>query len=182
VHQAEARRILTTLRDELVEAEAAVVAAEKRVSALTKLINGYVELFPDLGEDASIGDAGSDGRPRGVEAVRRVMMESPGKWFTVKLMTSELRSREWLPESANPESAVRTSLTRAFESSDDIQKDRGKQTGQVTFSFRPADRTRSWGDGASDSADVSPESYTSPRPALAFGAAVDDRRLERDAP
>lgn len=150
----EAAKILTTLQHELTQ-------ADQRVAALNKLIEGYRELFPDLEADDSPGEVVADDpdRPRGVEAVVRVLQESPGKWFTVRLMTKELEQRQWLPTSADPESAVRAALARAHAGDEvHIDKGRGKKTGQITYRYAPA---------GSREAHAQPEHEEAERPRLA---------------
>lgn len=140
----EAERTLETLRRELAEAKEAVGAAMKRMSALRKLIEGYEELFPELTDtvlqpatlDAADHARLLDGRPRGQEAVRQVMKESVGKWWTVTSLVKELQTRGWLPESEVPSSAVRTAVERLVVTDPNVHKDKGS-TGAVTYSFRP---------------------------------------------
>lgn len=135
MERTEAERTLATLRDE-------VTATERRLGALRKLVEGYLELFPDLADSAAASAAAAaesqpDGRPKGQEAIRRVLMESPGKWFTVPYMLEELRRRDWLPDTDEPGNAIRASLTRVV--ADPVfQKSRGAKTGAVTFAYKPA--------------------------------------------
>ncbi len=134
MERTEAERTLASLRGE-------VVATERRLAALGKLVEGYIELFPDLADSqvavpSSPEWAEPDNRPKGQEAVRRVMMESPGQWFTVPYMLAELRRRDWLPESDEPGNAVRASLTRLVVDPQ-FQKGRGAKTGAVTFAYKP---------------------------------------------
>ncbi len=141
----EARRTLESLRDE-------VAATEKRLAALQKLVEGYLELFPELTDDAPTNSAAAatneTNRPKGQEAVRQVMMESPGKWFTVPLMLEELRKRGWLPETDEPGPAVRASLTRTL-ADPRFRKGRGQKTGAVTYTYKPSHAYRSDGDATS---------------------------------
>ena len=130
--RAQAKQILATLTEEL-------TAVERRAGSLRKLIEGYTELFPDLIEDVEDRPAPTDrsDRPRGMDAVMRVFKDAQGKWFTVRLMTMELQRRGWEPDSDDPESAVRTTLARAYSLDPErIHKGRGQKTGQVTYAYR----------------------------------------------
>src|SRR4051812_6304741 len=111
----EAAVAVKRLRAELVEAHNDLEAARRRMSGLSKLIEGYVELFPSLAPREAVlrqEPLPEPGRqrvtpadqpaPKGQEAVLAVMMEHPGKWYTVPAMTRELESRGWTPESPNP--------------------------------------------------------------------------------
>lgn len=134
----EANRILSGLREELGDVRTAMLAAQRRAHSLTKLIEGYVELFPELAEPQEVADVdANDGdKPRGQEAVLAVMKESPGKWFTVPSMTRELAQRGWQPATDNPANATRAALDRLVSAPGQVRKDRGA-TGSVTYSYRP---------------------------------------------
>lgn len=197
--EAQAKEILTSLLTEYQETRTKLATLQQRMSGLKKVIEGYVELFPDLSvqvqdlvgfprpedeaERAAMlrrsrlrreqmmdlerepasgqrrlevypppegglasaptvtasrqGVPDSDDRPRGQEAVVRVMQESVGKWWPVGLVTEELSKRGWLPESDNPANAVRAALDRLVAIEDSgFRKDRGK-SGAVTYSYRP---------------------------------------------
>lgn len=135
MHESEARRILNSLRSEFEQERAAEEAAKRRAAALQKLIDGYIELFPGLADHAPPPASFNheEERPRGQEAVRRVMRQSPGKWFTVKLMAGELQRRGWLPDSEQPINAVRTALDRLAEADPHVGKGMGEKTRSVTF-------------------------------------------------
>ncbi len=139
------RQIVGDLRSELADAKADRLEADRRVRALTKLIEGYVDLFPSVAKptDAPAIVGGGDieidedkDRPRGQEAVRQVMEGSPGKWWTVGAMVWELDHRGWLPDSGTPANAVRTAMDRVVVSEAAVKKDRGK-SGAVVYSYRP---------------------------------------------
>ncbi|MCA1702848.1 MAG: hypothetical protein LC808_06080 [Actinobacteria bacterium] len=146
----EAERILASLRVELDTTEATVRSATQRAGALRKLIEGYVELFPDLATDSTVSPASveaessvgqptlvqRDPRPRGQEAIRQVMQKAVGKWWTVSSLVRELEQRGWLPDSEIPASAVRTAVERLVSTDPNVHKDKGR-TGAVTYSFRP---------------------------------------------
>jgi hypothetical protein len=125
----------------------------KRRDVLNNLIRGYIQLFPEFRDLANservVPGAGVeevtisgravgtvDDRPRGQEAVRRVMVDSPGKWWTVGAMVKELEHRDWLPDTEAPAPAVRTSMERLAASPHyAITKDKGK-SGAVTYRYR----------------------------------------------
>jgi hypothetical protein len=127
-------------REMLAMLTADLAGVERRGNALKKLIEGLTDLYPELIED--VGDKPADAgiakdRLRGMDAVLRVLRETQGKWFTVKLMTNELQRHGWEPDSEDPESVVRTTLARAHRMHPDrIHKGRGEKTGQVTYAYR----------------------------------------------
>jgi hypothetical protein len=126
MESSEAKNMLGTLRVEL-------VATERRCDALRKIIDGIVELFPDI--DEPTGAQAPGGTVKTPEAVRRILMETPRKWFTVKAMMRELEERDLVPESDNPLAVVRTALTRIV-TEPGFRKDTGS-TGAITYSYRP---------------------------------------------
>jgi hypothetical protein len=126
--------------------------AQQTIQALTRVMDGYAMLYPDLRETEA--DAGqqrllvgsaiakattSTSNPRGQEAVLTVMKEdgfANHRW-TIADMTEELNRRGWPPESENPENAVRAALNRLakIEGSGVVRlrtKDRG-----LIFRYRP---------------------------------------------
>jgi hypothetical protein len=101
----------------------------RKAGGLKKLMDGYLELFPQLKEllVASLDEVvpAPDGRPKGADAVRSILQEHSGIWFLVSELVDELRDRGWLPESDNPASAVRAALERLISTEDsDIYKGR----------------------------------------------------------
>jgi len=145
MERSEVERTLASLHSE-------VTATERRLGALHKLVEGYLELFPDLSDTTdtatdSAEELKPDDRPKGQEAVRRVLMASPGKWFTVPYMLEELRRHNWLPDTDEPGNAIRASLTRVV-ADPAFQKSRGLKTGAVTFAYTP----HATGSAATDSA------------------------------
>jgi hypothetical protein len=124
--EATAKRAVDDLRME-------IARGEKRLAAQRKLVAGYLELYPSLATEEA-------GVPKGQEAVRRVLTEAPGKWFTVAQVVDELTNRGWTPESDDPANAVRSALARV-ETSDPfhIQKrtsGRGAGAG-VVYRYSP---------------------------------------------
>lgn len=59
----------------------------------------------------------SDGVPPvGSEAVERLLVENPGRWFGVRELTARQIERGWTPKSADPVSAVRAAANRLVAS------------------------------------------------------------------
>jgi hypothetical protein len=106
------RQLLEQLRD----ARTAVEESKRRAIGIRKVIDGLVEMFP-AAEDVLPDDFddGKPPRPRGAEAVLRVIAEKPGSWYTVTAVVRMLHERGWMPESANPGNAVRSALERLVE-------------------------------------------------------------------
>ena len=148
----ESRAQFESILAEYRKLQAELAAGHKRQDVLYKLLRGYMDLFPEFqdlmapahrsstksGEQAPpLGRPPSMVVPRGQEAVRRVLEDAPGRWFTVTGMVDELRARSWLPETGAPAPAVRTALERLASQDDSpIRKDKGKKTGAVTYCLR----------------------------------------------
>jgi len=112
----------------------------RRREVLKKMLDGYIELFPELKQltrsnsDESPPSATVD-RPRGQEAVRRVLVESADHWWTIGEMVAELKRRDWLPDSDNPASAVRTAMERLAGSDQGVRKGVSKSDGYIAFRY-----------------------------------------------
>ena len=143
MEQSEARKILLQLRRELTETQAVVEAAQRRTAALNKIVDGYIELFPELATlPAEMETSGGhsklveiSGKPRGQDAVQRIMasIEYKGRYWTVSAMVHEMEQRDWLPESkGDPANAVRTALDRLAERDERVHKGRGS-TGTIVW-------------------------------------------------
>jgi hypothetical protein len=142
MEQTEAREILHRLRAELVEARGVVEAAQRRVAVLDRLVEGYIELFPELAETPAghtddahsiVSEVGTT--PRGQDAVLRIMesIETKGRYWTVTAMTHEMDTRGWLPKSkGDPANAVRVALDRLAEREQRVHKGRGS-TGTLVW-------------------------------------------------
>jgi hypothetical protein len=154
---AQAEEQVKTIGSQLVVAQMQVETLTRTVAGLRKILDAYVEMFPELlpfveGMTQGISPADDeDGRPRGAEAVRLILQESPNEWFRVSELVGLLRDRGWLPESENPANAVRTALERLVSSIDESDVVRGKYTtgprsGAVVYKYDPdRDRTEKTG-------------------------------------
>jgi hypothetical protein len=116
LNEQRATEFVRELLNQLVEARGAVEQFERRAAGVRRIISGLVEMFPAL-EDLLPEDIDPDEgtRPRGMEAIRRVLDEKRGDWFAVGGVVHLLKGEGWLPESSNPANAVRTALERAVE-------------------------------------------------------------------
>jgi hypothetical protein len=141
MNEQSAREILVSLRGELEESRRVAAAAQKRTAAIEKLVEGYIELFPGLADETAdiprerkATVTLSPSRPKGQEAVLRVMAEpmNRGKFWTVAKMTDELHRREWSPDSDNPASAVRTAMIRVEQANPRVIKGSGA-TGTIVY-------------------------------------------------
>lgn len=118
--------------------------AGRRARGLTLVIRGYVEMFPGLRElvgpmkdSWSVPTVAVEETPRGADAVRLVMQESPDRWWLVSELVAELKGRDWLPESDNPANAIRTALERLLNSeSSDVRKERWNDN-KVRYAYVP---------------------------------------------
>jgi hypothetical protein len=140
----EAELLICRLVGELREQRLLAEKASRQAAALNKIIAGYLEMFPALGslvdDDALLHlEYTDDDAPKGAEAVRIILQESPDQWFYVSRLVQELRERGWLPDSDNPANAVRTALERLINTSDsDVKKGRDSNN-RVVYSYRPDD-------------------------------------------
>jgi hypothetical protein len=140
--EAQAIELVTELLAQLAQGRIAIEDAERRVAGTRKMIEGLVEMFP-AAEDLLPDDLDDDEepRPRGTEAVRRVLADRVGDWYAVPQIVDMLNRRDWLPVSSNASNAVRTALERAVEAGV-LKKSRAAAggpvpVGTVIYSFPP---------------------------------------------
>jgi hypothetical protein len=133
-----ATELVTQLLGQLLEARETVEQFERRAAGIRRMISGLVEMFPAL-EDLLPEDIDPEDepRPRGTDAVRRVLSDDAGKWYGVTGVVHLLEQRGWVPESSNPSNAVRTALERAVEAGY-VKKGRSTEGG-VIYSVNPYD-------------------------------------------
>lgn len=130
MNEDEAREIVRGLRSELAAARETVVAARRRADALTKVVEGYLELFPNLAESIrrqgpqapsetpAAAPAPKDDQapsettdyPRGQDAVLRILKadEFRGRYWTINQIADELYQRGWPPRARSGEALDRT--------------------------------------------------------------------------
>ena len=87
-----AEELVIQLVVELTQARVAVDEHQRRAIGIRKMIDGLVEMFPAT-EDLLPEDLDDDEepRPRGAEAVRRVLVDRPTDWLTVPMVVDLLR-------------------------------------------------------------------------------------------
>jgi hypothetical protein len=134
LNQDDAKGLVAQLLAQLAEAREAVERSERRATGIRKMVDGLVEMFPAL-EDLLPEDLDNDEepRPRGAEAVRRVLADRQGDWFTVTHIVGLLDKQNWMPNSSNPANAVRTALERLVDTGG-IEKNRST-TGAVIYRY-----------------------------------------------
>ncbi len=138
------RLIVGQLTDELSQVRTMLVEGRRRAAAISKVVAGYVEMFPELGQLVEEGSllirperAAEPETPKGAEAVRIVLQSRPTYWWYISELVDELRGRGWLPESDNPANAVRTACERLLNTDgSDVHKGRGS-SGKIAYSYRP---------------------------------------------
>ena len=99
---------------------------------------------PQLGGDAVASsdstivapqpEASDEVPPVGAEAVERLLVENPGRWFGVRELTARQIERRWTPKSADPVSAVRAAANRLVASKPNLfvrEQGRYRYQGQV---------------------------------------------------
>lgn len=111
-----AKGLVVELLTQLEDSRQAVERSQRQAVGIRKMIDGLVEMFPAL-EDLLPEDLDDeeDPRPRGAEAVRRILADRKGNWFAVPAIVDILDRNNWMPESSNPANAVRTALERLVE-------------------------------------------------------------------
>ncbi len=124
LNEKQAEELGRELLAQLLDTRNAVERLQRREVGIRKVLDGVIEMFPAV-EDLLPEDLDDDNepRPRGAEAVRRVLAGDPDTWYTVTAVVGALRMREWLPNSSNPSNAVRTALERLVDSKK-VRKDR----------------------------------------------------------
>jgi hypothetical protein len=101
---------------QLTAAEDAVEVAERRAAGIKKLIEAVVEMFPEAEDELPEEfDGIEQPRPRGAEAVKRLLENFRGQYFSVAELVRELDRVGWLPKSSTPANAVRTAAERLVE-------------------------------------------------------------------
>lgn len=122
-----ARETVEQLLIQLDHTRRAVELQQRRAAGIRKLIDGLVEMVPAL-EDLLPEDLDDDEepRPRGAEAVRRILVDKAGVWCAVAGVVDMLDRKGWTPQSTNPANAVRTALERLVEAKT-IEKSRSTE-------------------------------------------------------
>jgi hypothetical protein len=134
----QARELIDQLDREINEGQRVAAEALTRAEGALKAREGILAMFPKLLSPPDGADDPADDRPRGQDAVRRIMEDAPGKWWTVTGLLAELHAREWMPESDSPANAVRVAVERVVTGDPDrFYKAKGEKTGATTYSFRP---------------------------------------------
>lgn len=134
--ESEAATLALRLLSQFEEAREVTRASERRAAGIRKMIYGLVEMFPAI-EDLLPEDLDDEDRPRprGAEAVLRVLEDDAGTWFTVSSVVAMLSRKGWLPDSSNPPNAVRTALERLVDRKA-ISKSRSTDE-NVIYSVKP---------------------------------------------
>lgn len=160
MNQDEAAEFLRGLRRELITSRQSLEAAQRRIAALQKTMEGLAELFPgltvkprlvrapvvpdDVSTEATEETPDAD-YPRGQDAVARILSadEFRGRYWTIAQVTEELANRGWPPRSRSGEplsaghatNAVRSSLARLAESDRHVERGVGRH-GNLVYYYR----------------------------------------------
>lgn len=117
-------RLIKVLEAEKVVVARDLDALQRRDSALTRAISGLVDLRDDdAGPPSRAPATPNPTTPRGIEAIKRVLVEASEPMDTRKI-TEELARRGWAPRSGNPANATSSNASRAFESVPEIRRER----------------------------------------------------------
>ncbi|HVL03399.1 MAG TPA: hypothetical protein VM386_03065 [Acidimicrobiales bacterium] len=146
VTEAGSAELLKKLLSHLTGVREQLDAYERRAAGLRKMIAGVVEMYPAL-EDLLPEDLDADDepRPRGAEAVRRVLADNSENWFTVLAMAYQLNQRGWDPDSSKPANAIRTALERLVERKE-AEKARSTDGAVIYRHVKPSPPTYDYGD------------------------------------
>jgi hypothetical protein len=141
-----AQKLLAQLEGEAAKVE----AGERRMAGIRKWIDGLVEMYPavedELPEDF---DDAEQPRPRGAQAALRVLMDRPGKAYSVSNIVETLDQYGWAPQSSNPANAVRTALERLVKDGKVWKGKSSRGTGEVIYGY-PDPNTKKPATAASD--------------------------------
>lgn len=112
-------------------------AAKGAIEAL----NGLFEMFPELKREFDRVEADENNEPpRGQEAVRRTLMDFPGRWWTATSLVDELHSRGWQPKSRDPANAVHVAAERVVSGDPShFRKATGDKIGGAIYAYWPFD-------------------------------------------
>src|SRR5438128_1511038 len=112
MQEEEAREQVRRLAADWFYQRATASEAAQQADALQRIIAGYLQVFPHLQEEVDKVTSGQEApllrsdAPRGAEAVRLVLQETPDEVWLVSELLAELRRRDWLPDSENPANAI----------------------------------------------------------------------------
>jgi hypothetical protein len=137
----QAAEIATQLAEALEDAASIIEQQSRRAKGAVAALNGLFEMFPELkqGLDQTTADEPDDGTPRGQEAVKRVLADSPGRGWTVSGLVEELYHRGWQPNSRDPANAVRVALERVVASDPAQFRKESGDIGGTLYSYWPFD-------------------------------------------
>lgn len=169
-------RMLQQLQGELSGAESELIRLQNRVGWLRQAVSGIKGLLGQTAPESTVKPAAietpappgpvqvssvpASDRPKGAEAVRRVLAETAGRGWTVQEMTAELERRGWTPDSKSPADAVRTAMVRAWRASEGKVQRQGSR-----FVYQPQGSPSPNGHGApkgevNDDQEMSPAALT----------------------
>lgn len=133
----QAAEVVGDLLNELATTRDEVDTLSRRIVGIRKLIDGLIEMYPAT-EDLLPPDLDDDEqlRPRGAEAVRRVLEDRPTHWHAVPTVVDRLDAWGWTPESSNPPNAVRSALQRLVDQGL-ADKGRSAEDGAVVYRLKP---------------------------------------------
>jgi hypothetical protein len=131
----EAVRARDRAQEDARDAKVRVERETKRVRALTQIVKGLRELTANGGDEpqaerlpdviVEVEPAEDDDRPRGQEAVRRLMRESDRAWRPAELI-AEIQRKGWIdPAAKTPGAAVRVALRRLVDVGEVVKVEQG---------------------------------------------------------
>jgi hypothetical protein len=117
--RAEAEQLHHSLRTEFEQIVDQLTRLTERRDALLQVMSGLETLFPEMRAGTTENEPLElkSPPPRVIrDGLELIFREDEGEtWFTTGNLVEELRNHGWLPESSDPESAVRAALRRLLE-------------------------------------------------------------------
>lgn len=142
------------VEDERLALMSEVEKLDKRASSLQKLMEGYIELYPDLEDISRHGPpspspppaAGSQARklddpgsPGTRDRIRALLKDAGGSWLTVREIESRLRGTGWTTKSQNPVAMLRNEMAGFVKREPEMYERRTNADHTVHYRCRPPD-------------------------------------------
>lgn len=134
------------LAQEMSEAAQVAKEAGERAAGASAALAGLRRMFPDL--DEMLAEAAAEvinereqerlEAPRGQEAVRQILIETPGVWYSVPLLVQAMQNRHWIAADETPRNAVRVAAERVVGADPErFSKERDPNTGVTVYGYWP---------------------------------------------
>jgi hypothetical protein len=135
MNKTEAEQLYRAAAADLAKVQSDLSDLKRKESALAKLAESLVELFPSI-EPSKADEQSSSGEghqvalsfdPRGKDAIRRILVERKNPWLSIKNLTVEQQNRGWSTRAANLEEATRTTVFRMYRAKELERRKRSRE-------------------------------------------------------